>query len=93
MQRWKRELIRAAVAATIALGCYWMASCAQQPMTAPSSGAVRSGISQAQSLQSQVDQTARSVQRTNDRIDAKDAFLQGYYKWKAQHQTKPPPPQ
>lgn len=85
MTRLQREVLRVVIATFIVVVIWIIYGCAPQPMNAPSSGAVRTGISTAQSQQSTVSQTARQAQRTNDRVDAKDAFLNGYYKWKAAH--------
>lgn len=69
-----------------------MISCAHQQLNTPQPGAVQSGISRTQSSLTEAQKQQLEIQRKNtqaqkdlDRIDAKDKFLKGYYKWKSQH--------
>ena len=69
-----------------------LAGCAKQPLVAPSGGAVQGGLSRVQSGANQAEVQRREILKRNeetrsdlDRIDAKDAFLDGARKWKAAH--------
>jgi hypothetical protein len=83
--------------ALIALLCFF--GCAQKTLVAPSGGAVQGGLSRVQSGANQAEIQRQEILTRNQetssdlqRVDAKDAFLEGARKWKAMHPKPTPTP-
>lgn len=69
-----------------------LAGCARQQLMAPSPTAVQGGLSrvqvgasEAEAQRMEIIRRSNEARAYNDRIDAKDAFIEGYRKWKSTH--------
>lgn len=93
MSKKAKDILCAILAAVfIILGAWYVSGCTKSTMVAPSGGAVTSsigrvqtGVSTAQTQQQTVSAQAQAALDAQNRIDAKDKFLDAYRKWKAIH--------